>query len=90
MHFQQWIVKEKKHGYDRIKYRDGDVRVHKNHVVHENTRANVDKDRKDDKVKVLHVVKITWDKDKDGKGKWSKGSDDDRSKTLTIHFKKGY
>jgi hypothetical protein len=90
VHFQQWIVKETKHGYDRIKYRDGDVRVHKNHVVQENTRANVDKDRKDDKVKVLHVVKITWDKDKDGKGKWSKGSDDDRSKTLTIHFKKGY
>ncbi|GAA1255588.1 hypothetical protein [Arthrobacter pascens] len=90
VHWQQWIVKETKHGYDRIKYRDGDVRVHKNDVVHESTKARVDQDRKEDRVKVLHVVKITFDKDKDGKGKWSRSSDVDKSETLTIRFHGGY
>lgn len=86
VHFQQWILKEKKNGYDRIKYRDGDLRVHKNHGAHESTKARVDKDR-NDKVRVVHVVKITFDKYKNGNGK---AYDVDKSKTLTIHFPNRY
>lgn len=85
--FDHWILKKKGKGHDVIKHKRGDIDVRKNHVAHESTKARVDNDR-NDRVKVLHVVKITWDKD--GKGKWSKGSDVKWSDPLTIDFKRGY
>lgn len=90
VHFQQWIVKEKRRGYDLIKYRDDDVRVHKNHDTDVSTKARVDKDDKDNKVTVRHIVKITFDKDKDGKGRWSKAYVVKKSDPKDIHFSNRY
>jgi hypothetical protein len=78
--YDHWIVKEKGKKHEVIKHKWGKIDAHKNRVEHENTRANVDKD-KNDRVKVFHVVKITFEKDK---GKH--GYDVEKSKPLTIRF----
>lgn len=79
--YHHWIMEEKRHN-KLIKEKRGELDVRKNYVKHENTRADVEKD-KNNRVKVFHVVKIYFEKEK-GKG-WY-GSDYEKSRTLVIRF----